>query len=58
MPLDTKIITHWKQYTAVVLSDAIFSNFTSLRWDHISDDSVTTGVLGNLYLFGEVASEK
>ena len=29
--IDTEIITRRKKYTAMVLSDAIYSNFTSLK---------------------------
>ena len=56
--IDTEIITRRKKYTAVVLSHAVYSNFTSLRWGRINDDSISTGFLDNLYLFGEVDSEK
>ena len=50
--IDTEIVTHRKKCTAVVLSDTLYSNFTSFRWGRISDDSISTGFLGNLYLFG------
>ena len=56
--IDTEIVTHRKKYTDVVLSDAIYSNFTSFRWGCISGDSMLTGFLGNLYFFGEVDLEK
>ena len=54
--INNEIINHKKKYTAVVLSHAHFSNFTTLRWGRIIDDSVTIGVLGNMYLRGEVDS--
>ena len=38
--IDTEIVTRRKKYTDFVLSDVIYSNFTSLRWGHISDDSI------------------
>jgi hypothetical protein len=58
--IDTNIVARRKKYTSVVLSDAIFLNFTSLRWGCINDDSVTTttGFLGNMYLFQENDPEK
>ena len=56
--IDTEIGTHRKKYTDMVISDGIYSNFTSLRWGCISDDSISTGFLGNLYLFGEINLEK
>ena len=52
--IDTEIVTRRKKYTDVVLSNVIYSNFTSLRWGCISDDPISTGFLGNLYLFREV----
>ena len=56
--MGTKIVTRRKKCTAVVLSDVIVSNFTSLGWGRISDDLLSTEFLVNLYLFGEVNSEK
>ena len=56
--IDTEIVSRIKKYTAVVLSNAIYSKFTSLGWVRISDDSILSGFLGNLYFFGEVDSEK
>ena len=56
--INTKIVTCKKRFTTVVFSDTHFSNFTSLRWGRISDDSVTIEVVDNLYLWGEVDLEK
>ena len=36
----------------VIITPAIFSNFTSMKWHQLGPDSVTSGFLGNPYLFG------
>ena len=41
----------------VIITPAIFSNFTSMKWQQLGPDSVTSGFLGNPFLFGACDEE-
>ena len=51
--LDTKLIKRSKRHTHILLSPGLFKNFTTLRWHRTSEDSLSSGFLGNLYLWGD-----
>ena len=50
--VDTKLIERSKRHTHILLSPGLFKNFTSLRWHRTSEESLSSGFLGNLYLWG------
>ena len=45
-------------YTTGLVSNAHFSNVTSLRRGRINDDSIPTRCLCNVYMWGEANPEK
>ena len=49
--VDTKLIERSKRHTHILLSPGLFKNFTSLRWHHTVDDSLSSGFLGRSYLW-------
>ena len=46
-----------EQYLSIVLSPGILALFTSLSWHRENPDSLVTGFLGNLFLFGPTDAE-
>ena len=42
----------------ITISPGMFENFTSMEWHRLDSDSITTGFLGNLFLFGKTNEEQ
>ena len=55
--VDELLLQRGKEHLFFQVSQGLYINFVSLTWHRVHDDSLTTGFLGNLFLFGDTDEE-
>jgi len=56
--IDDLLLTRGKMHMSFQVSQGLYINFVSLIWYRVHDDSLSTGFLGNLFLFGSTDEEQ
>ena len=55
--INKELMRQQNLFLKVILSPALFNNFFSLQWNRTNEDSLTSGFLRNLFLFGDMDEE-